>query len=150
MHPVFPHVENHAAITMKSERTNLFPESLAKRVVDGRIMYTPVVMVVPRKLVFISGLLSRDREGHIVGKGDMGAQIRQIGENLVAALSAAGAGLEHLVQTQTFTTNIDEFMRHTDVRLEYFGVALPTSTTVEVNRLSHPDFMVEIEAIAAM
>ena len=54
-----------------------------------------------------------------------------------------------LVRTQTFTTDIDEFFKHVDVRMEYLGAALPTSTTVEVRRLSHPDFLVEIEAIAA-
>jgi 2-iminobutanoate/2-iminopropanoate deaminase len=37
-----------------------------------------------------------------------------------------------------------------DVRMEYFGSALPTSTTVEVRRLSHPDFLVEIEAMAVI
>ena len=49
--------------------------------------------------------------------------------------------------TQTFTTDIDKFFKHVGVRMEYFG-ALPTSTTVEVRRLSHPDFLVEIEAVA--
>jgi 2-iminobutanoate/2-iminopropanoate deaminase len=77
----------------------------------------------------------------------MGAQIRQVGENLKAALAAAGATVADLVRTQTFTTDIDEFFKHVDVRMEYFA-ALPTSTTVEVRRLSHPDFLVEIEAIA--
>jgi 2-iminobutanoate/2-iminopropanoate deaminase len=94
--------------------------------------------------------LARNREGEIVGKGHMGAQIRQVGENLKAALAAAGATLADLVRTQTFTTDIDEFFKHVDIRMEYFGTALPTSTTVEVRRLSHPDFLVEIEAIAVV
>jgi 2-iminobutanoate/2-iminopropanoate deaminase len=132
------------------DRKNLFPDALAKRVVGGHLLYAPVVTVVPGQLVFISGLLARNRAGEIVGKGDMGRQIRQVGENLKAALAAAGAGLADLVRTQTFTTDIDEFFRHVDVRMEYFGAALPTSTTVEVRRLSHPDFLVEIEAIAVV
>jgi enamine deaminase RidA (YjgF/YER057c/UK114 family) len=45
-------------------------------------------------------------------------------------------------------TDIDEFFKHPDVRGDVFGQSLPTSTTVEVRRLSHPDLMVEIEAIA--
>jgi len=56
----------------------------------------------------------------------------------------------HLVRTQTFTTDIDAFFQHVDVRMDYFGAALPTSTTVEVRRLSHPDFLVEVEAIAVL
>lgn len=76
------------------------------------------------------------------------AQIRQVGENLCAALAAVGATLEDLVKTTTFVTDIDEFFKHVDLRASYLGSALPTSTTVEVRRLSHPDLMVEIEAIA--
>jgi 2-iminobutanoate/2-iminopropanoate deaminase len=132
------------------ERTNIFPETLAKRVVGGHVLYAPVVTVVPGKLIFISGLLARNQKAEIVGKGDMGAQIAQVGENLKSALEAAGATLANLVRTQTFTTDIDEFFRHMDVRMKYFGTALPTSTTVEVRRLSHPDFLVEVEAIAVI
>lgn len=132
------------------ERVNIFPETLSKRVVGGHVLYAPVVTVVPGKLVFVSGLLARNQQGEIVGRGDMGAQIRQVGENLHAALAAAGASLADLVRTQTFTTDIDAFFKHVDVRMEYFGTALPTSTTVEVRRLSHPDFLVEVEAIAVI
>ena len=131
------------------ERKNLFPEHLSKRVVGGHVLYSPVVTVVAGKLIFVSGLLARNRNGEIVGKGDMGAQIRQVGENLKAALVAAGATLADLVRTQTFTTDIDEFFRHVDVRMEYFG-ALPTSTTVEVRRLAHPDCLVELEVLAVV
>jgi 2-iminobutanoate/2-iminopropanoate deaminase len=132
------------------ERANLFPDALPKRVVSGHVLYAPVVTVVPGKLVFVSGLLARNSAGEIVGKRDMAAQIRQVGENLRVALAAAGATLADLVRTQTFTTDIDEFFKHVDVRMQYFGEALPTSTTVEVRRLSHPDFLVEIEAIAVI
>jgi 2-iminobutanoate/2-iminopropanoate deaminase len=82
-----------------------------------------------------------------VGKGDMRTQIRQTGENIKAALAAAGATLDDIVKTNTYVTDIEEFFKHTDVRREYFG-ALPTSTTVEVRRLAHPDLLVEIEVVA--
>ena len=131
-----------------ADHDKIFPEGLSKRVVGGHVLYAPVVRVVPGRLVFVSGLLSRNRAGEIVGRGDMAAQIRQVGDNLVTALASAGASLSDLVRTQTFTTDIDEFFKHVDIRMKYFGDALPTSTTVEVRRLSHPDFLVEIEAIA--
>jgi 2-iminobutanoate/2-iminopropanoate deaminase len=86
----------------------------------------------------------------VVGKGDMRAQLRQVGENVKAALEAAGASLGDLVKTTTFVTDIDEYFKHIDVRMEYFGVALPTSTTVEVRRLAHPDLLVEVEAVAVV
>lgn len=132
------------------ERENLFPEGLSKRVVGGHVLYAPVVTVVPGKLIFISGLLSRNREGELIGKGDMARQIEQVGENLSVALKSAGATLANLVRTQTFTTDIEAFFKHVDVRMKYFGEALPTSTTIGVSRLSHIDFLVEIEAIAVI
>jgi 2-iminobutanoate/2-iminopropanoate deaminase len=134
---------------MTIQRDNIFPKELSKRVVGDHVLYAPVVSVVPGRLILLSGLLARNDAGNIVGKGDMAAQIRQVGENIKAALAAAGASLADLVRTQTFTTDIDEFFRHVDVRMEYFG-ALPTSTTVEVRRLSHPDLLVEIEAMAVV
>lgn len=132
------------------ERRNIHPDTLFKRAVSGHLLYSPVVTVKGGTLVMVSGLLARDREGNIVTKGDMGAQIRQVGENLRLALEAAGATLDDLVRTCTYTTDIDEFFRHVEVRQQYLGRALPTSTTVEVRRLSHPDFMVEIEAFAVI
>ena len=131
-------------------RQNIFPEGLAKRVVKGKLLYSPVVTyeLGDHKLVFVSGLLARDAAGTIVGVGDMAAQIRQVGLNLRVALQAAGAGLQDLVRTATYVTKIDEYFRHVDVRHEFLGESLPTSTTIEVSRLSHPDFMVEIEALA--
>jgi enamine deaminase RidA (YjgF/YER057c/UK114 family) len=130
------------------KRENIQPASMHKRVVGGQVLYSHVVAVEGRRMIFVAGQLARDRDGNIVGKDDMRAQIRQVGENLKTALASAGATLNDLVKTTTFVTDIDEFFRHADVRMEYFGSALPTSTTVEVRRLAHPDLLVEIEAVA--
>jgi enamine deaminase RidA (YjgF/YER057c/UK114 family) len=134
----------------KLQRKNLFPETLYRRVVGGHLLYAPVVTVRGGTIVFVSGLVSRDRQGNVIGKGDMAAQIRQVGENLRLSLEAAGATLKDLVRTCTYVTDIDEFFRHVDVRQKYFGEALPTSSTIGVSRLSHPDFMVEVEAFAVI
>jgi enamine deaminase RidA (YjgF/YER057c/UK114 family) len=131
------------------ERHNIQPETLSTRVVDGHVLYSHVVVVEGKRTIFISGQLARDRHGNAVGKGDMRAQLRQVGENIRAALEAAGATLDHLVKTTTYVTDIEEYFKHVDVRMEYFR-ALPTSTTVEVRRLAHPDFLVEVEAIAVV
>jgi 2-iminobutanoate/2-iminopropanoate deaminase len=130
-------------------RQNIQPEALSTRVVQGQVLYSHVVVVEGRRTIFIAGQLARDRQGNVVGKDDMCAQIRQVGENLKAALAAAGATLNDLVKTTTYVTDIDEFFKHVDVRMEYFG-ALPTSTTVEVRRLAHPDLLVEIDAVAVI
>src|SRR5262249_45745630 len=102
-----------------------------------------------RKTIFVSGQLARGPSGEVVGAGDMRAQLRQVGENIKAALEAAGATLADIVKTNTYVTDIDEFFKHVDVRMEYFG-ALPTSTTGEVRKLAHPDLVVGGGAIAVV
>jgi 2-iminobutanoate/2-iminopropanoate deaminase len=129
-------------------RQNIQPEALATRVVDGHVLYSHVVVAEGKRMIFIAGQLARDRQGNVVGKGDMRTQLRQVGENVKAALEAAGASLSDLVKTTTYVTDIEEYFKHVDVRMEYFGAALPTSTTVEVRRLAHPDFLVEVEVLA--
>jgi len=130
--------------------TRIQPAALFQRALDGRVLYSHVVVASGESLVFVSGQLARDKSGNIAGPKDMRAQVRQVGENLRNALEAAGATLDDLVKTTTFVTDIDEFFKHVDVRHDYLGVSLPASTTVEVRRLSHPDLMVEIEAIALL
>ena len=78
----------------------------------------------------------------------MRKQIEQVGENIKDCLESVGATLDNVVKTTTFVTDIDEYFKHADVRLRYFGKAVPTSTTVEVRRLATPDYLVEIEALA--
>jgi 2-iminobutanoate/2-iminopropanoate deaminase len=126
------------------------PPKLPQRVVNGHMLYHHVVVTTGQNFAFISGQLARASNGAIVGPKDMRAQIKQVGENLKIALESVGATLADLVKTTTFVTDIDEFFKHVDVRHDYLGVALPASTTVEVRRLSHPDLMVEIEAIALL
>ncbi|MGE0714506.1 MAG: RidA family protein [Alphaproteobacteria bacterium] len=132
------------------KRENVFPDGLSRRVVSGHVLYAPVVRVENAgTLIFVSGLLARNRAGDKVGVGSMAAQLEQVGQNLALALAAAGATLADLVKTNTYVTDIDEFFKHATIRMKYFG-ALPTSTTVEVRRLSDPDFMVEVDAVAAL
>jgi len=133
---------------MPINRRNIQPPSLPVRRVDGRVLYSHVVTVEGGRSIFVSGQLSRDAAGNVVGVGDMAAQIQQVGENLKACLVAAGATLADLVRTTTYTTDIDEYFRHTEMRMRYFSAGMPTSTAVEVRRLSHPDFLVEVDALA--
>ena len=131
-------------------KTRIQPEGLFQRKLKDHVLYSHVVVSSGKSLVFIAGQLSRNKAGEIVGAKDMRAQIRQVGENLGVALAAAGARPEDLVKTTTYVTDIDEFFKHVDVRHDYLGVGLPASTTVEVRRLSHPDLVVEIEAVALL
>ena len=98
------------------ERQNIFPEGLSKRVVKGHLLYAPVVTVIPGKLVFLSGILSRNENGEIVGKGDMRQQIQQVFSNIRIALAGAGATMADVVKRQTFTTDIEAYYQHIDAR----------------------------------
>lgn len=135
---------------MPAKVRQVHPDKLSTRKSkDGRILYSQVVEVSGGgRLIFVAGQVARDRDGNDVGKGDMRAQIAQVGENIRDALEAVGATLNDIVRTTTYVTDIDEYFRHSDVRLKYFGSAIPTSTTVEVRRLASPNNLVEIEAFA--
>ena len=135
---------------MAIRRKQVHPEKLSlRKSKDGRVLYSQVVEVTGSgRMIFVAGQVARDVDGNDVGKGDMRAQIEQVGENIKDALESVGATLEDIVRTTTYVTDIDEYFKHADVRLRYFGKAIPTSTTVEVRRLASPDHLVEIEAFA--
>lgn len=135
---------------MPLNRRNIQPENLHQRTVNGLVLYSHVVSVEPKRLIFVAGQLARDKDGNIVGPNDMRTQLRKVLENLSDALHSAGASLSDLVRTNTYVTDIDEYFRHVDVRMEFYRHAMPTSTTVEVRRLAQPELMVEIDAIAAL
>jgi len=124
------------------------PEELFQRRLGGKPLYSSVVVAAGKKMIFVAGTVSRNKNGEIVGVGDMRAQILQVAENLRISLRAAGASFKDLVQTTTYVTAIDEFFKYPDARAVIFSESYPTSTTVEVRRLSQPELMVEIEVTA--
>ncbi len=134
---------------MAVKREKIQPQGIHVRMVGGRPSYTQVVAVSgAARQIFVAGQLARDGQGNCVGKGDMRAQIEQVGKNIETCLEAAGASLADIVKTTTYVTDMEAFLPNRDMRMRYFGAAEPTSTTVEVSRLSGPDFMVEIEILA--
>lgn len=99
------------------------------------------------EFVFTSGITARDRDGRLVGAGDMRAQIGQCFDNVVDVLRAAGCDVQHVVKWTMYTTDIVEFGRHMDLVRRHF-VGRPASTLVEVRRLVMAEMLVEIEAVA--
>ena len=84
------------------------------------------------KIVYTAGQLARDIDGNCVGKGDMRAQMEQTFQNLDLVSQGGRRHLGHVVKTNTFVTDFDEFQKCADIRMRYLGVATPTSTTVGV------------------
>jgi 2-iminobutanoate/2-iminopropanoate deaminase len=134
---------------MAIKREKIQPKGIHVRMMAGQPAYTQVVTVSGTgRQIFVAGQLARDADGNCIGKGDMRAQIQQVGENIKTCLQSVGATLADIVKTNTYVTDYEEFAKHGDMRMRYFGPATLTSTTVEVRRLAGLDFMIEIEAIA--
>ena len=100
------------------------------------------------KLVFISGMTSRRADGTIAGVGDIEAQTRQVCENLKAAVEAAGGTMDHICRVDVYVRNMEHFDKIHKVRREYFKAPAPASTMVEVTKMTSPDYLIEINAIA--
>jgi len=104
----------------------------------------------PGSLIFLSGQLSRDANGNLVGPGDMMEQTRQAIRNMKTVLEAAGGSLSDVVSIVVYTTDIRQFKDIVVARTEFFKEKLPTSTIVEVNHLADPGLLIEFQAIAAL
>ena len=101
-----------------------------------------------RVLVGAQTALSDD--GNVVGKGDMRAQIQQVGRNVDACLKAVGATPKDIVFTVSHVTHLTEFDKYADLLPRYFGPPSPMSTTVPTPQLSSPDLMLSVEVFAAI
>jgi 2-iminobutanoate/2-iminopropanoate deaminase len=104
----------------------------------------------PKSLIFLSGQLSRDANGQLVGPGDMAEQTRQAIRNMETVMKEAGGTLEDIVSLIVFTTDIRQFKEIVGARMEFFKTKLPTSTIVEVNHLADPGLLIEFHATAAL
>ncbi|HSF33965.1 MAG TPA: RidA family protein [Candidatus Tectomicrobia bacterium] len=102
------------------------------------------------QLLYISGQVARDTNGNLVGKGDMRTQARQVFQNLRQVLQAAGGDFKDLMKITTYITNIADFPAVAEVRSEVFQGELPASTLIVVKSLFHPDFLIEVEGVAAI
>jgi len=102
------------------------------------------------RLVFISGMTARRADGSIAGIGDIEAQTRQVCENLKAAVEEAGGTMDDICRVDVYVRNMEHFDRIHKVRREYFKAPAPASTMVEVCKMTSPDYLIEINAIAAV
>jgi 2-iminobutanoate/2-iminopropanoate deaminase len=103
------------------------------------------------RTLYVSGCVAVDAQGKLVAPGDMAAQLRAVYQNLRATLKAHGAGFEHVVRENIFTTNMDALLKVADLRFDYYSKeGLPAGTWVQVERLVDPGFLVAIEVTAEL
>jgi len=97
--------------------------------------------------VFTSGQIPLDPETGAMAEGGIGAQTRQVLENLRAVLAAAGTSMSRVVKATVFMTNLGDFQKMNEVYAEYFPQDKPVRSTVGVASLPR-GAMVEIDLIA--
>jgi enamine deaminase RidA (YjgF/YER057c/UK114 family) len=114
--------------------------------------YSRVVTVKgPCKFIFIAGQTPSDANYQPVAKGDYKKQYERVIEGLTIQLKAAGATWDDVVVRRVFTLDVDglmKVMRDPGTKRPENSDHPPTSTLIGVTRLSHPDFLVEIDLIA--
>jgi enamine deaminase RidA (YjgF/YER057c/UK114 family) len=102
------------------------------------------------RLVFISGMTSRRADGTIAGIGNIKEQTKQVCENVKAAVEEAGGTMDDICRVDVYVRNMEHFDAIHEVRREYFKAPAPASTMVEVCKMTSPEYLIEINAIAVI
>jgi reactive intermediate/imine deaminase len=100
--------------------------------------------------IYVAGQLPYDKDGNLVGKGDIKAQTRRIFEQIKMIVEAGGGKMDDVVKVTVFVTDVRYREVYGEVRSEFFGPNPPASTLVQISNLAVPDALIEIEAVAAL
>ena len=101
-------------------------------------------------ILFTAGQVPYDADGGVKHRGDFKAQARAVFGAVKALVEAGGGSLDSVVKITTYVTDVRYRLDFRGVRDEFFGTRGPASTMVEVSSLSHPDYLIEVEAIAVI
>lgn len=101
-------------------------------------------------ILFIAGQVAYDDTGNPAHRGDFAAQARLVFQSLKAQVEAGGGSLASIVKINTYLTDLRHRADLIPVREEFFGKKGPASTLVGVSALAHPDWLIEVEAIAVI
>jgi len=115
--------------------------------------FTNVIVVSgSAKTIYVGGQDSVDASGAIIGKGDIKAQTEQVLKNIQAALTAAGANLQHVIKWNLFVVQGQDLRLGFAVFQKVWGESPnpPAISFAFVAGLAHPDFLLEMDAIAVV
>src|SRR5688572_28587752 len=101
-------------------------------------------------LLFLSGQVAYTADGRPAHRGDFKAQARGAYEAIKALVECQGGTMANVVKITTYVTDMRYRADLAPLREEFFGTKGPASTPVEISALAHPDWMIEIEAIAVI
>ena len=102
------------------------------------------------KVLHISGQVSEDADGNLVGAGDIHAQTRQVLKNIGRILDSVGGRMSDISKVTVFIKDMAMLADIHQVRSEFFTPPYPASSLVQVVDLVNPDFLIEIEAVAVI
>jgi 2-iminobutanoate/2-iminopropanoate deaminase len=101
-------------------------------------------------LLFLSGQVAYTADGGVACRGDFKGQARGAYDAIKALVESQGGTMADIIKITTYLTDMNYRVDLAPVREEYFGKKGPASTLVEISSLAHPDWMIEIEAIAVL
>ena len=115
---------------------------------ESIIGYSRAVKVGTR--IYVTGTTGLGEDGEIVGIDDAYRQAQQCLRNIESALQRLGAGLEHIVRTRMYVTDISRWEEYGRAHGEVFREIMPATAMVEVKALIDPRMLIEIEADAEL
>lgn len=127
---------------MKTKRSKIFSGTPW----EPKMGYARAVLV--GETVHVSGTTGTDPSGKVLAPGDAYAQTVQAIRNIENALKRLGMGLEHVVRTRVYVTQIERWEEVAKAHAEFFGEIHPATSLIGVARLVDPEMLVEIEAEA--
>jgi len=127
---------------MKTKRSKIFSGTPWEPIMG----YARAVLV--GETIHVSGTTGTDPSGKVMAPGDAYAQTVQTIRNIENALKRLGMGLEHVVRTRVYVTQIDRWEEVAKAHAEFFGEIHPATSLIGVARLVDPEMLVEIEAEA--
>ena len=102
------------------------------------------------RTIYISGQVSMDAEGNVVGEGDIKRQTETVLEHVKTVVEEAGGGMDDIVKVTVFIRDMRLYDEIHEVRRRYFREPYPASSMVEVSALIDPRILIEIEAVAVV
>jgi 2-iminobutanoate/2-iminopropanoate deaminase len=102
------------------------------------------------RTIYVSGQVSMDTAGNLVGEGDIRLQTETVLEHVKTVVEVAGGGMEDIVKVTVFITDMGLYDEIHEVRRRYFEEPYPASSMVEVSALVDPRLLIEIEAVAVV
>ena len=122
----------------------------AKGVFDPATYSQGVKVSQAQTILFLSGQVAYTSDGGVASRGDFKGQARGAFEAIKTLVESQGGTMANVVKLTTFVTDMAYRADLAPLREEFLGKKGPASTLVEISSLAHPDWMIEIEAIAVL